>query len=601
LVSSTTSDKNGTARFKDIDQVNGDVFYLRSSGGKIKGTPVPQYETLAVLNGDQRATATLNEISTIGSLWPIAGMFDYQTGLAGTANGLLIGSSQVSNLVNVEQGFFGAVVLNGTNLTKSETVARINTLAALTALCGAELARQHCSDYLAITGSNSTLEALVKLATRPYQGNHKLFDLFTAAYPFPKGEQRRDTDFLPYLSYVPDDFSLMVRLVGGGTYSPGRLMFDNKGDLWSGQNWMPGSQSGLNTAIGGGVVRLGPSGQALSPALTGYNDQGLDGVGWGTTVSSDKVWVGTFNRKIGVFDLQGKTLGPATINGKIGGIQGLATAPNGDVWACDNQLNQMIRFPGGDHNRGEIVKVPGLKRPFAVAVNNNNIVWVTNNGADTVTRFPAHNPQKAQQVTVGIGPRGLGIDSKGNVWVGANMSPGYPLPKIPAGSSIIEEFKISLQNMKDSQKEFPVTGNLTMISPTGKVLKANLLNGQINTGWGVSIDGGDTVFIGNFFGTGFMHVCGEDTKHCPTGVKTGELIHAYRSGVLQESTDIMVDDAGNVWMANNWNVVDALVEDNPDRRTSTKGGGDGIVVIYGIGKPVVNPLIGGVRTPPTIH
>ena len=167
LVSSTTSDKNGTARFKDIDQVNGDVFYLRSSGGKIKGTPVPQYETLAVLNGDQRATATLNEISTIGSLWPIAGMFDYQTGLAGTANGLLIGSSQVSNLVNVEQGFFGAVVLNGTNLTKSETVARINTLAALTALCGAELARQHCSDYLAITGSNSTLEALVKLATQP--------------------------------------------------------------------------------------------------------------------------------------------------------------------------------------------------------------------------------------------------------------------------------------------------------------------------------------------------------------------------------------------------------------------------------------------------
>ena len=61
--------------------------------------------------------------------------------------------------------------------------------------------------------------------------------------------------------------------------------------------------------------------------------------------------VGTFNKKIGVFDLDGKALGPAQVNGEIGGIQGLATAPNGDVWACDNQLNQMIRFPGGGSHK----------------------------------------------------------------------------------------------------------------------------------------------------------------------------------------------------------------------------------------------------------
>jgi hypothetical protein len=112
----------------------------------------------------------------------------------------------------------------------------------------------------------------------------------------------------------------------------------------------------------------------------------------------------------------------------------------------------------------------------------------------------------------------------------------------------------------------------------------------------LSISGDDTVFIGNFLGTGFIHMCGTNEKLCPDGKKTGEMIHYYQSGVLQESTDTMIDDAGNVWMANNWDVIPALIEDNPDRRTATMGGGTGIVVIYGIGTPVNNPLIGQVRT-----
>jgi len=74
------------------------------------------------------------------------------------------------------------------------------------------------------------------------------------------------------------------------------------------------------------------------------------------------------------------------------------------------------------------------------------------------------------------------------------------------------------------------------------------------------------------------------------------MIHYYSSGILQESTDTMIDDAGNVWMANNWDVIPALVSDNPDRRTATRGGGTGMVVTYGIGAPVTNPLIGQVRT-----
>jgi hypothetical protein len=39
---------------------------------------------------------------------------------------------------------------------------------------------------------------------------------------------------------------------------------------------------------------------------------------------------------------------------------------------------------------------------------------------------------------VGIGARGVSLDSKGNLWVASLMSPDFPMPKIPDGVSIME-------------------------------------------------------------------------------------------------------------------------------------------------------------------
>jgi len=583
-----TTDHDGKATL--ISPVTTGVRYVIA-----RGSGVSKFEALAVLGSEIGDQVVLNELTTIGSIWPNAQQFEGRS-MLGSKNGLLIGSEQVANLVNVSTGELGATVLNGANLSDSETVGRIHTLAALMALCGAEIERDSCDAFLNAIGSGTTLEALQIIARAPYEHASELFDLFERAYPFAKGEQRRPTSFLPYLSYEPRDFALMVRFTGGGIYSPGRLMFDDRGQLWSGQNWMPGSQSGLIHAIGGGVVRMAPGGAVLSPAPQGLNSQGVDGVGWGTTVSQDKVWVSSFNGVVGVFDLDGTPLGPAKVDGKNGALQGLATAPNGDVWVCDNQMSQMIVFPNGDHTKGRVVQVPGLKRPFAVAVDNQNTVWVTNNGFITATRFPADAPEKAQQIRLGgMAPRGLAIDSTGHVWVGNNFSLGYPLAKVPDGASIIEEFKVNIEKVLQNEADgLNTTGNLTLISTDGEVMQTTL-DGEVYAPWGVTIDGHDNVFAGNFLGTGFMHVCGTNEDHCPPEAKTGDLIHLYQSGVLQESTDTMVDDAGNVWMANNWNVIHALVDDDPDRRTSTMGGGQGMVVIYGLAKPVVNPLIGQVR------
>jgi hypothetical protein len=53
---------------------------------------------------------------------------------------------------------------------------------------------------------------------------------------------------------------------------------------------------------------------------------------------------------------------------------------------------------------------------------------------------------------------------------------------------------------------------------------------------------------------------------------------------------VIIDPAGNVWAANNWNVIEAATADkNPVRPTSTWGGGSGITVIYGVAAPVQPP------------
>ena len=55
---------------------------------------------------------------------------------------------------------------------------------------------------------------------------------------------------------------------------------------------------------------------------------GIDGIGWGTGVTLDKVWVTGFNGAIGIMDFQGRPIGKETdfpFAGKVGGLQASAS------------------------------------------------------------------------------------------------------------------------------------------------------------------------------------------------------------------------------------------------------------------------------------
>ena len=601
----TSSDSKGTFNIA-IAHSEGAVHYLVTKGGSVDGWQAEKLTMLTVLNESILDKVVVNELTTIGSVWPNAQLLSGDM-LKGSTSGLAIGSGQVQNLVNQSTGGHGGTLLNSANLLNSETSVRMNCLANLLALCGHPEQKQGCDQLLKLTNSDNTLEAMTAIARAPWKKVSELYKLFEDSYPVEEATQLRSTATLPYLLFEPKSFSLSIQLDGGGALALGKVMFDHTGHAWSGANWIPGSQSGVINNIGGGMTRFGPDGQAISPAITGYNGQGINGVGWGTGISEKYAWVGAFNNIVGVFDLtDGKALGPATIDGEVGQLQGVGTARNGDVWIADNTSNHMIHFPGGDYTKGKRISIDGLQAPFGVAVDDQNRVWVSSSFNNKLTIFPADAPEQASTIQLNQGTRGIAIDSTGHVWIAQQsnspqgaLPPGAKMPaNIPANppqpKTIMQEFEagaeIYLVNPGLTQ-----SGMVALVSPDLKVIRQDIAKGIAYVPWGVTIDGNDNVWIGNLYGKSLIHLCGIDTSQCPEGKTTGDVIHNYQSGVIQITTDVIVDDAGNLWSANNWFDGDVVINKTYSGRTSTYPGGQGLVVTYGVAGPVKNPLMGPVR------
>jgi hypothetical protein len=604
----------GDGTFKlgiSVDKLQGSadkVFYLVARGGTPKAAEAKgandAIALLSVLGTKPPKTVTVNELTTVASTFTTARFIDGEA-ISGKPLGLRIAAGNAPNLVDPVTGTWGKVLLDPLNSTQTTTLANLNTLGSLLSafftVADDDWRARFFKAATPLDGvaPKSTFEAMANIARRPWANAKELYALFDEAYPQPKDGSRRKAPFLPYLSWPPYDFVLSLCFAGGGMFANGRFMFDAEGNLWSGQNWMPGSQSGTIRSIGGGVLKMTPNGTPLSPAITGFTGMGLDGVGWGTAVTRDKVWATSFNGKILVMDFNGRPVGKESdfpFKEKLSGLMGVGVAATGDVWIAEGSGNRLLHFPGGRIEDGRIVKVNGLKSPFDIVIDSQDRVWVSNSQSDNVVRFPAADPTKVESFQAGLSVRALALDSKENVWVASMASLDFPRPKIPDGTSIMEQFRILAVAMMKYPKS---TGVIHMIRPDGTQPepKGFTGGGAVDIPWGVNIDGNNDVWIGNAGprARSVVLLAGANPRGHPPGTKPGDLIHVFKSGSIQILTDVAIDPAGNVWAANNWNSPEAAALPNPPTAISTWGGGSGLTVIYGVAAPVQPPRMGKVR------
>src|SRR5271169_3242498 len=633
------ADEQGAFNLTYADAPVDSVLYVIAKGGTPKAAadkgPNGAIALLAVLGGTPPKSVVVNEFSTIASVWTSAQFLNGEV-LSGTKLGLRIAAGNVRNLVDLETGGLGPVIQDPLNSAETATLATFNTLANLLAGC---ITRVHGDAYLDFFAAatppvgvavTDTLTAAQNIARNPSNQAQQLFALLDAFYPVPAGKRWRTAPFIPYLAFAPSAWTLSLVYAGGGFNSVGGIAFDSEGNLWGGDNFLVGSQSTIYNSFGGGVSKLAPNGRPLSPMTLGYRGGGLDGPGFGLAISADeKVWTTSLAGKtISAFDRKtGKPLSPETgynFGGQLGSMQGIITPPNGDVWALDNEKSQIVYLPKGDATKGRILgrtvngkPVDGtlqVKGPFHLAVDQQDRIWVTNGGSNTVTRFPASDPGKAEQIKVGYGPRAVAIDSLGNAWVANTLGhPGTPemlalvedklkskVESLVEGSASKDDAQTQMWiALVDLLVKYP-GGNVSMVRPDGTVLPPFDGGKSIIAPWGIAIDGNDNVWVANSAGRSVTHLCGARPENCPPGTKTGDPISppgGYIGGLQNAITDVAIDPAGNVWVPNNWDQYDQGFKKVPDPALSTRFGGNGVVVFFGLAKPVRTPLIGPPQQP----
>ena len=578
---------------------------------------------LSVLGRQAPATVTINEMTTVASVWTHNQFID-GTGIKGPALSLKIAAGNVPNFVDLSTGGYGVMIQEPLNSQQTPTMANFATLSTVLAGCVARVKADACKSLFdAATGRDGkaptdTLSSAISIAHNMAYKPERVFALLDAFYPVPKGKSLRATPFMPYLSFAPSAWVLPLKFAGGGYAGGAKVMFDSQGNAWSGANFIVGGQGG-DKLWDGNLSEFAPNGRPLSPMTFGFTGGGLLGPGFGTAIdANDRVWVNsTSGKTISLFDKNGKPLSPPegyTLGGKTNVMQGIIVVPNGDVWAVDFGDDKVIYMPKGDPSKAKLFcqSTDGkpnkdspckLNGPFGLAIDQQDRIWITNAISDTVTRFPASDPSKVEVFKTGGGSgKGMAIDSKGNAWItntlGAGMSIETKLHLLELKLRSAALAAIDQVVLKDLLSH-PGMGSVSMLRPDGSPAPGSPFNpGSIWGAWAVSIDGNDHVWVSNFATNGGLtELCGARTETCPPGMKTGDAIspkRGYRGGGMTLLVDASIDPAGNVWVSNNWQNPDSCYG-QPLEDISTRCGGQGMIVFYGMAKPVRAPQIGPAR------
>ena len=606
------------------------VLYLVAKGGQSAASKAsggnPAIALMVVVGSNPPAKVTINEFTTIASVSTHNQFIDGMV-IKGSPLALRIAAGNVPNFVDLTTGGYGTTIQDALNSSQTPTMVNFATLGSILAGCTTQVSADACAKLFAAARTptgvapSDTLAAAEAIARNPAHQADKVFALLDTFYPVPMGKKMRATPYMPYLTFAPSAWVFPLKFAGGGVSGGGKLMFDSQGNVWVGNNFVVGAQN-QSILWNGNLSKFAPNGKPLSPITTGFSGGGLSGVGFGLTIDAqDNVWAsGYASQNIASFDNSGKPRSPSdgwTVNGQLGEMQGIIVTRTGDIWAVDQGKSQIVHLPKGDPAKARIYcenksKNPlenpcGLFAPFHLAIDNQDRIWVSNSVGSSVIRFHVSDPTKVEKFDAGFSGSGIAIDSQGNVWradrFGSSESGRLKLDEMLAAyvaKGEKEATEVLVHRLSAQKPGYWEGGSVTVLRPDGSKASFSPVTGKGLAGpWAVAVDGNDNVWVSNLVSdsTGIVQLCGVRTEHCPPGMKTGEAISpqgGYVGGGMQQLVDIGIGPAGDVWVTNNWD-IDAAAFGQASEALSTRGAGQGVVVFYGMAKPVKTPLIGPPR------
>src|SRR5499426_1871913 len=550
--------------------------YVVATGGRAAANKSagdnPAIALITVVGRKPLASVTINEMTTVASVWTHAQFLD-GAAIKGNTLGLRIAAGNVPNFVDLRTGGWGSAIQDPLNSSQTPTMANFATLADVLSGCVTRVTEDACGKLFAAAAPpkgdapTDTLAAAQSIARYPWHHPEQLFALLDQFYRVRKGGNLRPVPFMPYLNFAPSAWVLPLKFDGGGYRAGGKAMFDSEGNLWVGDNFTVGWQ-GQDAFWQGNATKFNQNGKPLTPP---------DGI---------------------------------TFNGQLGLMQGIIATPSGDVWALGVSKRQLLHFPKGDWTKGRIVcegdsaePCKSFLGPFHLAIDQQDRIWVSN-ASDKVTRFPAADPSKAENFKTGIVNSGLNIDSQGNVWVtnrfGDRLLGMSHLVDMAARMKLEGIESATDYMVRAMSKQKGRDGSVTLLRPDGMQYPGSPFTGGGLPGpWAVVVDGNDNVWISNFAmpHSPITQLCGARTENCPPGMKTGDQISppgGYVGGGLQMQTDLAISPSGDVWVMNNWQDIDSCYP-NASEALSTRCGGQGVVIFFGMAKPVRTPQIGPAR------
>ena len=376
----------------------GSSVYVVARGGTPEARPDrsnnPALALLAILGATPPKSVTINEFTTVASVWTNAQFLEGET-LKGHALGLKIAAGNVPSFVDLATGGWGGVIQDPLNGPQTPTMANFATLANLLSACATRLTPDACGRLFAAStppkgpAPTDTLTVAIAIARNPWYQPQRLFQLLDAFYTVPKGKTMRDVPFMPYLGFSPSAW------VAAAEVRRRRIPRGRQGDVRQPGQPLGGRQlhdrlAGPGHPLAGQRVEVRSERQA---ALADHDrlrrrrhagrhlrrGRGREGPGLARELRRTIV---------AVFDKTGKPLTPPqgiTFDGKLGLMQGVIVTPGGDVWAVGISKNQLLFFPGGDYTKGKIVcegrdvePCKSFLGPFHLGIDQQNRIWVTN-------------------------------------------------------------------------------------------------------------------------------------------------------------------------------------------------------------------------------